>query len=85
MNIGAHQWEYYTAGLEKGRVLAYELLSENEMLMSNDEKVFFLNWAALNDFLGRTERVVQEAPIKDDHYKVSEEIKLSIRSYEDHT
>jgi len=73
-------WEYYTAGLEKGRVLAYQLLTAKEMLMDNDEKEWFISWAALNDFLGRTEKVAREAPIKDDHYKVAEEMKLIIRS-----
>jgi len=74
-------WDYYTAGLEKGRVLAYKLLTPEEMLLNNDEMEWFITWAALNNFLGRTERVVREAPIKDDFYKISEEMKLSILSY----
>jgi len=74
-NIDASNfWEEYTAGLEKGRVLAYELLSADKMRMKEDEKQVFLSWAALNDFLGRSERTANEAPIENDQHRISKEM-----------
>ncbi len=31
-------WDYYTAGLEKGRVLAYRLLTPDQLFISEEEK-----------------------------------------------
>ncbi|MCF6256282.1 MAG: HNH endonuclease [Gammaproteobacteria bacterium] len=75
-------WENYTAGLEKGRVLAYQLSSTKEMHINKDEKEYFVSWAAMNNFLERTECVTRDGPIKDNKYKVSEEMRLSILSYD---
>jgi len=81
-NIEARNfWEYFVAGLEKGRILSYQLLEPEEMLMNEDEKKWFICWAALNNYLGRTEEVANEATIKDVFYKISEEMKRSIISY----
>lgn len=74
-------WEHYTAGLQKGRILAYQLMPPDEMLLNNDEKEHFISWAALNDFIGRTEIVAREAPIKDDLYKISSEMQFAIEAY----
>ncbi len=85
-NIEAENfWEYYASGLEKGRILAYKLLPENEMQMTREQKEWFVQWAALNDFFGRSEKVSSQAPIKDYNYKISEEMRKDILSHKDNT
>jgi len=74
-------WEYYTAGLAKGRVLAYQLLTPGQMLLSEEEKEWFISWASMNRFVERSEDSANSAPITDGKYKISEEIKLEIQKY----
>ena len=74
-------WEEYTAGLEKGRVLAYQLLTPDQMFLSKEEKEWFISWASINQFLEYSEDSANGAPITDGKYKISEEIKLEIQKY----
>lgn len=74
-------WEYYTAGLEKGRVYAYGLATPDEIRLTTSEKDWFVMWASLNDFLGRTALVAKNAPIKDNHYKIDDEVIKDILNY----
>jgi hypothetical protein len=44
-------WSHYTAGREKGRVVAYGLATADDVNMTDDEFNHFLSWAKLNDFI----------------------------------
>ena len=74
-------WDYYTAGLEKGRVLAYRLLTPDQLFISEEEKEWFISWSSLNSFVERSEDSANNAPIIDYKYKICEEIKLDIKKY----
>lgn len=83
LNIEAvNFWEYYTAGLEKGRVYAHGLAMPDEMSLTNSEKEWFVMMASLNDFLGRTALVTKDAPIRDNHYKICDEVIKDILTYQ---
>lgn len=73
-------WSYYTAGLHKGRVLAYGLLSAEEMNLKSKELSWFLSCARLNNFVERSRASANGAPITDHKYGIVREIELSIES-----
>jgi len=81
-NIESEQfWSYYTAGLEKGRVLAYGLLTAEDMCMKEDEMDFFLCWAKLNNFVSRSKAVTADAPIADQKFRIIPEVERAIEAF----
>ena len=74
-------WSYYTAGLEKGRVLAYGLLTAEEMCMKEDEMNFFLCWAKLNNFVARSKAVAADAPFADQKFRIIPEVERAIEAF----
>ena len=75
-------WSYYTAGAEKGRVLAYGILIAEEMSMTDDELNWFLSCAKLNNFVARSRASASEAPILDAEYHISEKIESAIEAFD---
>jgi hypothetical protein len=67
-------WSYYTAGIDKGRVLLHNLLSSEEMGFTEKEKNWFLTWAKLNDLIERTKQSAERSPIKDASFKLNESL-----------
>lgn len=75
-------WSYFTAGIGKGRVLSHNLLSEEEMGFTEDEKDWFLTWAKLNDFIERTKSTAERSPIKDKFMDLNRDIIEEINSHD---
>lgn len=74
-------WSYYTAGTEKGRVLAYGLLTADEMGMKEEEMNWFLCWAKLNNFVVRSKAVAASAPITDQKFRIVPEVEQAIEAF----
>ena len=67
--------------MQKGRVFAFGLLAESEMIVTDKEKNWFLQWAKINDFVARCRRSAIESPVKDVSYKICSKIEVEISQY----
>jgi hypothetical protein len=75
-------WTFYTAGIEKGRVLSHNLLTREEMSFTDDEKKWFLTWAKLNDFFPRTKKSAKKSPIKDLSMKIDSKLEKELQNHQ---
>lgn len=74
-------WSYYTAGAQKGRVLAYGLLTAVEMSMTEEEMGWFLSMAKLNNFVSRSKESASGAPITDHKFRIAPEVERAIDEF----
>ncbi len=80
-----HFWDRYTAGLEKGRLLAFGIrpsslnILEAEMTGQID---WFRSWAKLNDFYKRVRTSASSRPFPDSQYELDHEFRLTVDRFD---
>lgn len=66
-------WEYYAGALERARVVAYGLITAQEVNLGSDHWQYFVSWAKNNIFLARTEESAATAPFTDTQFYLTPE------------